>query len=184
MRLAVMSYLHWTMSIRPGWLCCSLSWRVGCSSQMIRLKSETFGRKFSVRAAKSLRFCPMFWEDPQLMLGVVCSSFQCLRISNFFNNTDMNQIQAMALIGHCLRNNLDTNSAWILMGRCFVTRGTPIIMVANHKSRRYYAPCTKYRTPRREFLSRILSRPLPPQKTLVYPHLYQPLSTLLQTFES
>jgi hypothetical protein len=22
----------------------------------------------------------------------------------------------MALIGHCLRNNLDTNSAWILMG--------------------------------------------------------------------
>ncbi|KAJ5825927.1 Zn(II)2Cys6 transcription factor [Penicillium riverlandense] len=46
----------------------------------------------------------------------VCSSFQCLRISNFFNNTDMDQIQAMALIGHCLRNNLDTNSAWILMG--------------------------------------------------------------------
>jgi hypothetical protein len=123
-------------------------------------------------------------EDPQLMLGVVCSSFQCLRISNFFNNTDMNQIQAMALIGHCLRNNLDTNSAWILMGRCFVTRDTPIIMVANHKSRRYYAPCTEYRTPRREFLSRILSRPLPPQKTLVYPHPYQPLSTLLQTFES
>ncbi|KAJ5432327.1 fungal-specific transcription factor domain-containing protein [Penicillium daleae] len=46
----------------------------------------------------------------------ICSSFQCLRISNFFNNTDINQIQAMALIGHCLRNNLDTNSAWILMG--------------------------------------------------------------------
>ncbi|KAJ5757139.1 fungal-specific transcription factor domain-containing protein [Penicillium nucicola] len=46
----------------------------------------------------------------------ICSSFQCLRNSNFFNNTDMNQIQAMALIGHCLRNNLDTNSAWILMG--------------------------------------------------------------------
>ncbi|KAJ5674207.1 Transcription factor [Penicillium macrosclerotiorum] len=46
----------------------------------------------------------------------VCSSFQCLRISNFFNNTNLNQIQAMALIGHCLRNNLDTNSAWILMG--------------------------------------------------------------------
>ncbi|KAJ5545271.1 Transcription factor [Penicillium sp. DV-2018c] len=46
----------------------------------------------------------------------ICSSFQCLRASNFFNNTNMNQIQAMALIGHCLRNNLDTNSAWILMG--------------------------------------------------------------------
>jgi hypothetical protein len=28
----------------------------------------------------------------------------------------MNQIQAKALIGNCLRNNLDTNSAWILMG--------------------------------------------------------------------
>ncbi|KAJ5649228.1 Zn(II)2Cys6 transcription factor [Penicillium longicatenatum] len=46
----------------------------------------------------------------------ICSSFQCLRISNFFNNTDMDQIQAMALIGHCIRNNLDTNSAWILLG--------------------------------------------------------------------
>lgn len=46
----------------------------------------------------------------------VCSSFQCLRLSNFFNNTNLDQIQAMALIGHCLRNNLDTNSAWILMG--------------------------------------------------------------------
>ncbi|KAJ5777376.1 Zn(II)2Cys6 transcription factor [Penicillium odoratum] len=46
----------------------------------------------------------------------ICSSFQCLRISNFFNNTNMDQIQAMALIGHCIRNNLDTNSAWILLG--------------------------------------------------------------------
>lgn len=47
---------------------------------------------------------------------IVCSSFQCLRISNLFNNTDMNTIQALALIGHCLRNNLDTNTAWIVMG--------------------------------------------------------------------
>ncbi|KAL4896213.1 Zn(II)2Cys6 transcription factor [Aspergillus ambiguus] len=47
---------------------------------------------------------------------LVCSSFQCLRMSNFFNQTNLDQIQAMALIGHCLRNNLDTNSAWILMG--------------------------------------------------------------------
>ncbi|PWY66302.1 Zn(II)2Cys6 transcription factor [Aspergillus eucalypticola CBS 122712] len=46
----------------------------------------------------------------------VCSSFQCLRMSNFFYQTNQDQIQAMALIGHCLRNNLDTNSAWILMG--------------------------------------------------------------------
>ncbi|KAL2845652.1 fungal-specific transcription factor domain-containing protein [Aspergillus pseudoustus] len=46
----------------------------------------------------------------------ICSSFHCLRISDFFNHTDLDQIQAMALIGHCLRNNLDTNSAWILMG--------------------------------------------------------------------
>ncbi|KAJ5992104.1 hypothetical protein N7451_007828 [Penicillium sp. IBT 35674x] len=46
----------------------------------------------------------------------ICSAFQCLRISNFFNNTNMDQIQAMALIGHCIRNNLDTNSAWILLG--------------------------------------------------------------------
>ncbi|KAE8314728.1 fungal-specific transcription factor domain-containing protein [Aspergillus transmontanensis] len=47
---------------------------------------------------------------------LICSSFQCLRMSNFFNHTNLDQIQAMALIGHCLRNNLDTNSAWILMG--------------------------------------------------------------------
>ncbi|PLB50369.1 Zn(II)2Cys6 transcription factor [Aspergillus steynii IBT 23096] len=46
----------------------------------------------------------------------ICSSFHCLRLSNIFNRTDLNQIQAMALIGNCLRNNLDTNSAWILMG--------------------------------------------------------------------
>ncbi|PKY02990.1 Zn(II)2Cys6 transcription factor [Aspergillus campestris IBT 28561] len=47
---------------------------------------------------------------------LICSAFQCLRMSNFFNQTDLDQIQAMALIGHCQRNNLDTNSAWILMG--------------------------------------------------------------------
>ncbi|KAL4882954.1 fungal-specific transcription factor domain-containing protein [Aspergillus karnatakaensis] len=46
----------------------------------------------------------------------ICSSFHCLRMSNFFNRTNLNQIQAMALLGHCQRNNLDTNSAWILMG--------------------------------------------------------------------
>ncbi|KAL4747058.1 hypothetical protein BDW72DRAFT_209901 [Aspergillus terricola var. indicus] len=45
-----------------------------------------------------------------------CSSFHCLRMSNFFYHTDLDQIQAMALICHCLRNNLDTNTAWILMG--------------------------------------------------------------------
>ncbi|KAL4982020.1 fungal-specific transcription factor domain-containing protein [Aspergillus falconensis] len=45
-----------------------------------------------------------------------CASFHCLRMSNFFYNTDLDQIQAMALICHCLRNNLDTNTAWILMG--------------------------------------------------------------------
>ncbi|PYH75716.1 hypothetical protein BO82DRAFT_323556, partial [Aspergillus uvarum CBS 121591] len=45
----------------------------------------------------------------------LCSSFHCLRLSNFFSQTNLEQIQAMALIGHCLRNNLDTNSAWILM---------------------------------------------------------------------
>ncbi len=50
------------------------------------------------------------------MYVAVCSSFQCLRLSNFFNRPDLVQIQAMGLIGHCLRNNLDTNSAWILMG--------------------------------------------------------------------
>ena len=38
-------------------------------------------------------------------------------MSNFFYQTNTDQIQAMALIGHCLRNNLDTNSAWILMGK-------------------------------------------------------------------
>ena len=37
-------------------------------------------------------------------------------MSNLFITTDMEQIQAMALIGHCLRNNLDMNTAWILMG--------------------------------------------------------------------
>ncbi|KAL2001167.1 hypothetical protein VTN02DRAFT_2150 [Thermoascus thermophilus] len=46
----------------------------------------------------------------------ICSSFECLRVTNFFSSTNLNQIQAMALIGHWLRNNLDTNTAWILMG--------------------------------------------------------------------
>lgn len=55
-------------------------------------------------------------KEVQNLTEAVCSSFQCLRLSNFFNNTNLDQIQAMALIGHCLRNNLDTNSAWILMG--------------------------------------------------------------------
>ncbi|KAH8195891.1 hypothetical protein TruAng_009937 [Truncatella angustata] len=56
-------------------------------------------------------------EERELRSKVfICSSFQCLRISNLFNNADVNTIQAMALVGHCLRNNLDTNTAWIVMG--------------------------------------------------------------------
>ncbi|KAE8354642.1 fungal-specific transcription factor domain-containing protein [Aspergillus coremiiformis] len=47
---------------------------------------------------------------------LLSSSFQCLRMSNLFSHTKLDQIQAMALIGYCLRNNLDTNNAWILMG--------------------------------------------------------------------
>ncbi|KAI9925951.1 hypothetical protein MW887_004410 [Aspergillus wentii] len=46
----------------------------------------------------------------------VCSSFQCLRMSNFFNQADLDEVQTMALIGNYSRNNLDTNSSWILMG--------------------------------------------------------------------
>lgn len=46
----------------------------------------------------------------------ICSAFQFLRISNIFHNINLNQVQAMALIGHFLRNNQDTNSAWVLMG--------------------------------------------------------------------
>ncbi|GAD99121.1 Zn(II)2Cys6 transcription factor [Paecilomyces variotii No. 5] len=46
----------------------------------------------------------------------ICCSFQCLRSENLFFTTNMDQVQAMVLIGHYLRNNLDANSAWILMG--------------------------------------------------------------------
>ncbi|KAK3337661.1 Zn(II)2Cys6 transcription factor [Cercophora scortea] len=46
----------------------------------------------------------------------ICSSFQCLRTANLFNKTNITQIQALALVGHCLRNNLETNSAWIFTG--------------------------------------------------------------------
>jgi hypothetical protein len=76
------------------------------------LRSKVFGE------------CPERYPVPQvatdrrlLRIPTVCSSFQCLRISNLFSNTDMNTIQALALIGHCLRNNLDTNTAWIVMGK-------------------------------------------------------------------
>ena len=57
-----------------------------------------------------LAVADIFW------VNAVCSSFQCLRISNFFTSTNLEQIQTMALLGHCLRNNLDMNSSWILMG--------------------------------------------------------------------
>lgn len=104
---------------------------------MIPLKSEICGQKFLVSielwfsvCVDCVSFRDVFSWQIYVSLEItacrrrteltwdylVCSSFQCLRISNFFNNTDINQIQAMALIGQCLRNNLDTNSAWILMG--------------------------------------------------------------------
>ncbi|KAK3695728.1 Zn(II)2Cys6 transcription factor [Podospora appendiculata] len=46
----------------------------------------------------------------------ICSSFQCLRTANLFHKTNITQIQALALVGHCLRNNLETNSAWVFTG--------------------------------------------------------------------
>ncbi|CAI4214001.1 unnamed protein product [Parascedosporium putredinis] len=36
--------------------------------------------------------------------------------SKVFGSTDLDQVQTMALLGHCLRNNLDMNSSWVLMG--------------------------------------------------------------------
>lgn len=94
--------------------------------------------------------CKVFSEfNPRPPSGLdlivsVCSSFQCLRASNFFNNTNMNQIQAKALIGNCLRNNLDTNSAWILMGLYHIS-------VQNHVARLTSCrinntSCAEYRT--------------------------------------
>ncbi|KAJ9295526.1 transcriptional regulator family: Fungal Specific TF [Paecilomyces variotii] len=59
---------------------------------------------------------PYFPWNIQLNKFVVCCSFQCLRSANMFFTTNMDQIQVMVLIGYYLRNNLDANSAWILMG--------------------------------------------------------------------
>ncbi|KAL1873679.1 hypothetical protein Plec18167_006196 [Paecilomyces lecythidis] len=54
-------------------------------------------------------------RDPRSKV-FICCSFQCLRSANMFFTTNMDQVQAMVLVGHYLRNNLDANSAWILMG--------------------------------------------------------------------
>ncbi|KAI1859003.1 hypothetical protein JX265_004610 [Neoarthrinium moseri] len=81
-----------------------------------RTASTWLGLLFAVLACGA-QFSDDAIEERELRSKVfICSSFQCLRISNLFNNADVNTIQAMALIGHCLRNNLDTNTAWIVMG--------------------------------------------------------------------
>lgn len=38
-------------------------------------------------------------------------------MSNLFASTNIDQIQALGLLGHFLRNNLDMNCAWMTMGR-------------------------------------------------------------------
>ncbi|KFY96814.1 hypothetical protein V500_02296 [Pseudogymnoascus sp. VKM F-4518 (FW-2643)] len=43
-------------------------------------------------------------------------SHSCLRAANFFYTADTDQIQALLLLGNCIRNNTNTNAAWILMG--------------------------------------------------------------------
>ncbi len=95
--------------------CYLRSWHAASSLQTIPPRREIYAPKCSV--GFSLRVDRCVCTDTSL----VCSSFHCLRMSNFFNQTNLDQIQAMALIGHCLRNNLDTNSAWILMGDHHVT---------------------------------------------------------------
>ena len=69
-------------------------------------------------------------------------------MSNLFITTDMEQIQAMALIGHCLRNNLDMNTAWILMGAslhaCALATSTHPSHNADGLDRRYHAACPEY----------------------------------------
>ena len=70
-------------------------------------------------------------------------------MSNLFITTDMEQIQAMALICHCLRNNLDMNTAWILMGAslyiCALATSTQPRHNANGFNRRHDAACPEYR---------------------------------------
>ncbi|PGH18233.1 hypothetical protein AJ79_00572 [Helicocarpus griseus UAMH5409] len=46
----------------------------------------------------------------------VCSSFQCLRAANLFYTSSADQIQTLLLLGNCIRNNPNTNAAWILVG--------------------------------------------------------------------
>lgn len=117
---------------------------VECNSQMIPSRSGIYVLRCSVSVSK----LSLPWYA--FTNYTVCSSFQCLRASNFFNNTNMNQIQAMAFIGNCLRNNLDTNSAWILMG-LYLTLLEKWDFMTDSGHRLNNTPCTEHRTARRNF---------------------------------
>ena len=46
----------------------------------------------------------------------VCLSFQCLRLTNFFQRPSMQSIQTMLLIGNVLQNDMNPGVAWTLLG--------------------------------------------------------------------
>ena len=46
----------------------------------------------------------------------VCLSFQCLRLTNFFQRPSIQSIQTMLLIGNVLQNDMNPGIAWTLLG--------------------------------------------------------------------
>ncbi|KAH8800647.1 hypothetical protein F5884DRAFT_685335 [Xylogone sp. PMI_703] len=78
--------------------------------------SSWFGVLFSILACGA-QFSPLQGDVEMVNARVfTCCSFQCLRIGNFLMSPDVKHVQALILLGSCLRNQTNAEASWSLLG--------------------------------------------------------------------
>lgn len=81
----------------------------------------------------SKRTCPFFLFVRQAnLLELVCSSMQCLRIANFLAAPRLVDIRTQLLITICLRDNMQINTAWNLMGMSYSNGDRSLVVNAQN----------------------------------------------------
>lgn len=90
----------------------SQSWPLAVSRPIYRGKRESSVPKYLVCLRSGAM---LYYAD-----GLVCCSYQCLRMTNFLSHPTIEAIQTLLVIGNVLSYNMNPGISYVLLGRSFL----------------------------------------------------------------
>jgi hypothetical protein len=87
---------------------CSRSWPPAASHRTCLVKNGSSVRRSTVSCSVH---SPMAYAD-----GIVCCSYQCLRMTNFLSQPTIEAIQTLLVIGNVLSYNMNPGISYVLLG--------------------------------------------------------------------